>query len=76
MSDYLIRAGVQGPTSLIDKSFSSAVAYQTYLEAIRNVEQALERDKNGEGRYWGPFLRGERPEARFVVDVRRIETAR
>lgn len=73
MSDYLIKAGVQGPTSLIDKSFASAVAYQTYLEAIRNVEQALERDKQGEGRYWGPFLRGERPEARFVVDVRQIE---
>lgn len=51
MSDYLIKAGVQGPTSLIDKSFASAVAYQTYLEAIRNVEQALERDKQGEGRY-------------------------
>lgn len=73
MSDYLIKAGVQGPTSLIDKSFSSAVAYQTYLEALRNVEQALERDRQGDGRYWGPFLRGERPKARFVVDVRRIE---
>lgn len=73
MSDYLIRAGAQGPTTLIDKSFTDSRPYQAFLEAYRNVEQALTRDGEGEGRYWGPFLRGERPEARFVVDAHRIE---
>lgn len=73
MSDYLIKAGAQGPTTLIDKSFTDSRPYQAFLEAYRNVEQALDRDRRGQGLYWGPFLRGERPDARFVVDAHQIE---
>lgn len=73
MADVVIRGGDQGPTKLIDKSFIDSQAYQAYLEAYRNVEQTLERDLRGEGRYWGSFLRGERPQARFVVDALPIE---
>ena len=73
VSDVVIRGGEQGPTTLIDKSFVDSRPFQTYLEAYRNVEQALERDRAGVGGYWGPFLWGERPAARFVVDAHPIE---
>ena len=38
-----------------------------------NVEQALERDRVGERRYWDPFEAGDRAEARFVVDACQVE---
>ncbi len=73
MTDALIKGGEQGPTTLIDKSFVDSRPYQTFIEAYRNVEQALERDRVGERRYWDPFEAGERPEARFVVDACQVE---
>lgn len=73
MSDVLIKGGELGPTILIDKAFSDSRPYQTYLEAYRNVEQALDRDRRGARRYWAALEAGERPEARFVVDVHQVQ---
>ena len=73
MTDALIKGGVQGPSILLDKSYVDSRPYQTYIEAYRNVEQALERDRVGERRYWDPFEAGDRAEARFVVDACQVE---
>lgn len=55
MPDALIKGGEQGLTTLIDESFVDKRPSQRFIEAYRNVEHALERDRVGERRYWDLF---------------------